>query len=94
MTLTHTSTPPGASDPSAPVATPAAIAHGSPWTVAGTTLASRFFLGTSHYPSPLVLGDAVRASGTEVLTVVHVDLKTIKEATTISMEEPACRVLD
>ena len=27
--------------------------------------------------------------GTEVLTVVHVDLKTIKEATTISMEEPA-----
>ncbi|AQP51448.1 DUF4307 domain-containing protein [Tessaracoccus flavescens] len=32
--------------------------------------------------------------GTEVLTVVHVDLKTIKEATTISMEEPACRVLD
>ena len=45
------------------------IAHGSPWTVAGTTLNSRFFLGTSHYPSPQVLGDAVRASGTEVLTV-------------------------
>ena len=45
------------------------IAHGQPWTVAGTTLSSRFFLGTSHYPSPQVLGDAVRASGTDVLTV-------------------------
>ena len=45
------------------------IAHGSPWTVGGCTLTSRFFLGTSHYPSPQVLGDAVRASGTEVLTV-------------------------
>ena len=45
------------------------IAHGSPWTVAGTTLSSRFFLGTSHYPSPKVLSEAVRASGTEVLTV-------------------------
>ena len=28
------------------------IAHGSPWTVGGATLRSRFFLGTSHYPSP------------------------------------------
>jgi thiazole synthase len=45
------------------------IAHGQPWTVAGTTLKSRFFLGTSHYPSPQVLSDAVTASGTEVLTV-------------------------
>jgi len=45
------------------------IAHGGPWTVAGVTLSSRFFLGTSHYPSPQVLADAVRASGTEVLTV-------------------------
>lgn len=50
-----------------PVTSP--IAHGKPWTVAGVTLSSRFFLGTSHYPSPQVLGDAVRASGTEVLTV-------------------------
>ena len=46
-----------------------AIAHGNPWTVGGTTLSSRFFLGTSHYPSPQVLGDAVAACGTEVLTV-------------------------
>jgi thiazole synthase len=48
---------------------PTAIAHATPWTVARTTLNSRFFLGTSHYPSPQVLGDAVIASGTEVLTV-------------------------
>ncbi len=34
--------------------------------MAGTTLNSRFFLGTSHYPSPSVLGDAVRASGADV----------------------------
>ena len=46
-----------------------AIAHGSPWTVGGKTLSSRLFLGTSHYPSPSVLADAVAACGTEVLTV-------------------------
>ena len=45
------------------------IAHGQTWTVGGTTLTSRFFLGTSHYPSPQVLSDAVAASGTDVLTV-------------------------
>ena len=45
------------------------IAHGSPWTVGGQAWASRFFLGTSHYPSPQVLGDAVRASSTQVLAV-------------------------
>ena len=45
------------------------IAQGASWTVAGTKLSSRLFLGTSHYPSPQVLGNAVRASGTEVLTV-------------------------
>jgi thiazole synthase len=50
-----------------PVST--AIAHGNPWRVAGIQLHSRFFLGTSHYPSPQVLSDAVAASGTEVLTV-------------------------
>ncbi len=41
----------------------------APWQVAGATLHSRFFLGTSHYPSPQVLSDAVQASGCEVLTV-------------------------
>ena len=39
------------------------------FTVAGTTLSSRLFLGTSHYPSPQVLNDAVVTSGTQVLTV-------------------------
>ena len=39
------------------------------FTVAGTSLSSRLFLGTSHYPSPQVLNDAVAASGTQVLTV-------------------------
>ena len=41
----------------------------SNFTVAGTSLSSRLFLGTSHYPSPQVLSDAVAASGTQVLTV-------------------------
>ena len=41
----------------------------SPWTIAGRTLHSRLFLGTSHYPSPQVLQDAVTASGCQVLTV-------------------------
>ncbi|MDB5964860.1 MAG: thiazole synthase [Polaromonas sp.] len=45
------------------------VAHGSAWTVAGASLSSRFFLGTSHYPSPQVMSDAVHASGCEVLTV-------------------------
>ena len=38
-------------------------------TIAETPLSSRLFLGTSHYPSPQVLSDAVAASGTQVLTV-------------------------
>ena len=41
----------------------------SDFTVAGTTLSSRLFLGTSHYPSPQILSDAVASSGTNVLTV-------------------------
>jgi thiazole synthase len=32
-------------------------------------LASRLLLGTAQYPSPAILADAVRASGTEVVTV-------------------------
>ena len=39
------------------------------WQVAGLTLCSRMLLGTSHYPSLQVHGEAVAASGTEVLTV-------------------------
>ena len=34
-----------------------------------TQLESRLLLGTSRYPSPAVLSDAVKASGTEVVTV-------------------------
>ena len=41
----------------------------SNFTVAGTSLSSRLFLGTSHYPSPQILSDAVASSGTQVLTV-------------------------
>ena len=41
----------------------------SNFTVAGASLSSRLFLGTSHYPSPQVLSDAVASSGTQVLTV-------------------------
>jgi len=37
--------------------------------VYGTKLGSRLFLGTAQYPSPDVLADAVRASGTELVTV-------------------------
>lgn len=37
--------------------------------VAGIKLTSRLFLGTAHYPSLQVLGDAVASCGTEVLTV-------------------------
>ena len=50
-----------------PLAPPAT--HSDSFSVAGTTLSSRLFLGTSHYPSPQVLSDAVTASGTQVLTV-------------------------
>ncbi|MBI2751393.1 MAG: thiazole synthase [Burkholderiales bacterium] len=39
------------------------------WQIGGRTLTSRFFLGTAGYPSPQVLQDAIRASGTQVVTV-------------------------
>ncbi|TIT23998.1 MAG: thiazole synthase [Mesorhizobium sp.] len=35
----------------------------------GTTLPSRLLLGTAQYPSPAILADAVKASGTSVVTV-------------------------
>jgi thiazole synthase len=37
--------------------------------VYGVTLASRLLLGTSQYPSPAILAEAVRASGAEAVTV-------------------------
>lgn len=39
------------------------------WQVEGVSLASRFILGTAGYPSPQVLADAIRASGTQLVTV-------------------------
>jgi len=39
------------------------------WSVAGVTLRSRFLLGSAGYPSPEVLREAIRASGTQVVTV-------------------------
>jgi thiazole synthase len=39
------------------------------WQVAQTELNSRFLLGTASYPSPQIMMDAVRTSGTEVVTV-------------------------
>ncbi|MFC5436514.1 thiazole synthase [Rhodanobacter umsongensis] len=35
----------------------------------GTEVASRLWLGTARYPSPAILGDAVRAAGTDIVTV-------------------------
>ena len=40
-----------------------------PFTVYGVELSSRLLLGTSRYPSPQVLGEAVKASGAQVVTV-------------------------
>lgn len=39
------------------------------FTIAGTELKSRFFLGTAGYPSPQVLREAIAASGAQVVTV-------------------------
>ncbi len=35
----------------------------------GRAFASRLLLGTSQYPSPVILAEAVRASGAEIVTV-------------------------
>ncbi|TAM85989.1 MAG: thiazole synthase [Candidimonas sp.] len=37
--------------------------------IAGTTLNSRFFLGTAGYPSPHILRQAIQAAGADVVTV-------------------------
>ena len=41
----------------------------SPFSIAGTELHSRFFLGTAGYPSPQTLQQAIAASGAQVVTV-------------------------
>lgn len=40
-----------------------------PWSVYDTPLTSRFFLGSSGYPSPAVLRQCIEASGIQVVTV-------------------------
>ncbi|MCX7363589.1 MAG: thiazole synthase, partial [Alphaproteobacteria bacterium] len=35
----------------------------------GVELSSRLLLGTARYPSPAILGEAIKASGAEVVTV-------------------------
>lgn len=40
-----------------------------PLTVYGTQLESRFMIGSARYPSPQVLGEAIAASGAQVVTV-------------------------
>src|SRR3984885_8558064 len=40
-----------------------------PLSVYGTMLSSRLLVGTAQYPSPAVLAEAIKASGTEVVTV-------------------------
>ena len=44
-------------------------ARADAWEVDGVALASRLILGTAGYPSPRVLGDAIVASGTQLVTV-------------------------
>jgi thiazole synthase len=39
------------------------------WQIAGTTLTSRFLLGTAGYPSPQVLTQSMAASGAQIVTV-------------------------
>ena len=39
------------------------------WEVAGQELESRLFIGTALYPSPEIMLDAIRASGSRVITV-------------------------
>lgn len=40
------------------------------WHIGGVELESRFFLGTAGYPSPVVLQQAIAASGAQVGTAV------------------------
>lgn len=58
------------STPTAPApSSPPPSLSPAPWTLYGVTLSSRLLLGTAGYPSPSVLREALRASGTQVVTV-------------------------
>src|SRR5690606_3010562 len=46
-----------------------ARAAARPFSPYGVEIASRLLLGTARYPSPHVMGEAVRASGAEIVTV-------------------------
>ena len=39
------------------------------WNIGGQTLTSRLFIGSALYPSPAIMCDAIKASGSEVVTV-------------------------
>ena len=41
----------------------------SPWQLAGKQLTSRFLIGSSLYPSPEIMQQAIRASGAEIVTL-------------------------
>jgi thiazole synthase len=41
----------------------------SNWQLFDVALSSRFFIGSALYPSPAIMGDAIRASGASVVTV-------------------------
>ena len=40
------------------------------WRVGDIAFSSRFLLGTARYPSPAVLREAMRAAGSQIVTVV------------------------
>lgn len=48
---------------------PTVLPQAAAWHIGGTPLNSRFLLGTAGYPSPAVLREAIRASGSQVLTL-------------------------
>jgi thiazole synthase len=48
---------------------PSAILVDDPWHVGNIALNSRFMLGTARYPTPQLLGQAIVASGAQILTV-------------------------
>ncbi|MBB1162027.1 thiazole synthase [Aquariibacter albus] len=52
-----------------PSLAPAPTDDADSWSVAGTRLHSRFLLGSAGYPSPQLLGQALAASGSQVITV-------------------------
>ena len=62
-------TPSRAADTPSSAHAPTASGHADPWRIGDTVLHSRFLLGTAGHASPQALQDAIRASGSEVLTL-------------------------